>query len=144
MSAQHSKGCDTPRPLCGRLTEGASAAQVADAVGAIWLEIDEVLHPIIGRRGMAALYNRSVKLTVSAYPWLGPGYQVALSAVDPTALKSALASQTPAEATAGGSALFLSFHELLASLVGSSLTDRLLRSVWNHSSGASSAQDTTS
>ena len=52
--------------------------------------------------------------------------------------------QAAAEAAAGGTALFQSFHELLASLVGASLTDRLLRSVWAHSSGASPAQDTSS
>lgn len=143
MNGNHCQGGETP-PLCGRLAEGASAGQVADAVGAIWLEIDEALHPIIGRRGMAALYNRSVKLAVSSHPWLAPACQAALSAIDPAALKSALASRTAAEAKAGGSVLFSSFHELLASLVGSPLTERLLRPVWDHSSGASSAQDTTS
>jgi hypothetical protein len=47
-------------------------------------------------------------------------------------------------AAAGGSALFLRFHDLLASLVGASLTDRLLRSVWTHSSAVSPVQDTSS
>jgi hypothetical protein len=32
---------------------------------------------------------------------------------------------------------------LLASLVGTSLTERLLRSVWDHSPGAAPAQDTS-
>lgn len=131
-------------PLGGRLVEGASAGQVADTVGAIWLEIDDALHPIIGRRGMAALYNRSLSLTAAAHPWLAAGYEGTLSAVDTAALKSALASQTAAEARAGGSALFQSFHGLLTSLVGASLTDRLLHPVWKHSAGPSSAQDTNS
>ncbi len=144
MNARHGKEGVTPPPLGGRLVEGASAGQVADTVGAIWLEIDEALHPIIGRRGMAALYNRSLSLAVADHPWLAAGYQGALSAIDTAALKSALAGQTAAEATAGGSALFQSFHGLLASLVGSSLTDRLLHPVWEHSSGVSAAQDTNS
>jgi hypothetical protein len=50
--------------------------------------------------------------------------------------------QAAAEAAAGGNALFLTFHELLSSLVGASLTDRLLRSVWTHSSPDSPVQDT--
>jgi len=45
---------------------------------------------------------------------------------------------------AGGGALFQSFHALLTSLVGASLTDRLLHSVWVHSSSTSPAQDTSS
>jgi len=144
MNAPAWKGGETPPPLGARLGKGATAAQVADAVGAIWLEIDHALHPIIGRRGVAALYGRSMKLTAAAYPWMAPGYQSTLFAVDPAALKSALARQTAAEAAAGGSALFQSFHDVISSLIGAALTDRLLRSVWDHPSGASSAQDTTS
>lgn len=145
MNATDWKGDGEPSPpLAGRLPAGATAGQVADAVGAIWLEIDQALHPILGRRGVAALYTRSLKLTVAAYPWLGPGYQRSLSVVDPAALRAAIAEQTGTEATAGATALFKSFHELLVSLVGASLTDRLLRSVWDHSSGAASAQDTNS
>lgn len=144
MNAPGWKGDATPPPLGARLAEGATAAQVAEAVGAIWLEIDQALNPIIGRRGVAALYGRSMKLTAATYPWLAPGYQSTLFAVDPAALKSTLAKQTPAEAAAGGSALFQSFHDVVSSLIGAALTDRLLRSVWDHPSSASSAQDTTS
>jgi hypothetical protein len=143
MNAQKPKNPLAPPPLGDRLTEGASCAEVAEAVAAIWLEITEALHPVIGHRGVAALYNRSLKLTTPAYPWLALAYQGALDSVDPAALKAIVAQQTAAEAIAGGSALFQSFHTLIASLVGSSLTDRLLRSVWDHSSGASSAQDIT-
>ncbi len=131
-------------PLADRLHDGATAEQVADTVVAIWTEIDLALHPIIGHRGVAALYSRSLILTAVAHPWLSLGHPGVLAAVDPTALKDALRLQAAAEATAGGNALFQSFQALLASLVGPSLTDRLLRPVWAHSSGASPAQDTSS
>jgi hypothetical protein len=65
------------------------------------------------------------------------------AAIDPSGLRSALVQQAAAEAAAGGSALFDSFHELLASLIGAALTDRLLRSVWTRTSGDSPAQDTS-
>jgi hypothetical protein len=55
--------------------------------------------------------------------------------VDPSVLKAALLLQTAAEATAGGDSLFQTLHDLLTSLVGSSLTDQLQRSVWAHSPG---------
>jgi hypothetical protein len=133
-----------PAPLAGRVTDDASAGQIAGAIAAIWQEIDQSLHPIIGHRGVAALYNRSLHLAAADYPWLAMGHQGVLAAVDPSALKAALEQQAAAEAAIAGLALFQSFHDLLASLVGASLTDRLLHSVWARSAGASPAQDTSS
>ncbi len=133
-----------PAPLADRVTDGANAEQVADVIVAIWLEIDQALHPIIGHRGVAALYNRSLHLTAVAYPWLAIDQPAVTAAVDSSGLRAALVQQTVAEAAVGGSALFQTFHELLASLVGASLTDRLLGSVWTPSSPGSPAQDTSS
>ena len=133
-----------PAPLAGRVRDDASAGQIADAIGAIWQEIDQSLHPVIGHRGVAALYNRSLHLAAADYPWLAMGHQGVLAAVDPSALKAALEQQAAAEAAIAGLALFQSFHDLLASLVGASLTDRLLHSVWDRSAGDSPAQDTSS
>lgn len=133
-----------PAPLADRVADDASAEQIADAIVALWQEIDQALHPIIGHGGVAALYDRSLHLTAADYPWLAMGHQGTLAAVDPSALKAALEQQAAAEAAAGGLALFQSFHDLLASLVGASLTDRLLHSAWARSAGASPAQDTSS
>jgi hypothetical protein len=143
MPLKSQEGRRWPAPLGHRVTDPADAEQVSDAIIAIWLEIDQALHPIIGHRGVAALYNRSLGLAAATYPWLAMGHQGVLTAIDPAALKAALGSQAPADAAAGGNALFHAFLELLASLVGPSLTDRLLRSVWTHSAGASPAQDTS-
>ena len=144
MSPKSLQSRPWPAPLADRVSDGADAEQVADAIVAIWLEIDQALHPIIGHRGVAALYNRSLHLTAVAYPWLAIDQPAVPAAVDPAGLRSALVQQAAAEAAAGGSALFLTFHELLASLVGTSLTGRLLRSVWTHSSAVLSVQDTSS
>jgi hypothetical protein len=133
-----------PAPLADRVSDGADAEQVADAIVAIWLEIDQALHPIIGRRGVAALYNRSLHLTAVAHPWLAIDQPAAPAAVDPSGLRAALVKQPACEAAVGGSAIIQTFHELLASLVGASLTDRLLRSVWMPSSPGAPAQDPSS
>ena len=133
-----------PAPLADRVRTGADAEQVADEIVAIWLEIEQALHPIIGHRGVAALYNRSLHLTAVAYPWLASDQPVAPATIDPSGLRLALVQQTAAEAAPGGNALFHTFHDLLASLVGPSLTERLLRSVWTHPSGASPGQDISS
>lgn len=131
-------------PLALRVPEGASATQVAEAVVELWREIDQALHPIIGHRGVAALYLRSLRLTAPAYPWLALDPAGMPAAIDCSALEAALVQQSPAQAFAGGSALIDSFRVLLASLVGAPLAERLLDSVWAPPSGAPPAQDTSS
>jgi len=133
-----------PSPLAGRVASDADTAEVADAVVALWRDIDEALHPVIGRQGVAALYTRSLKAASAKFPWLAQAQPDALRAVDPAALRGAIAGQTAAEAGAACVEMFNAFHELLASLVGAALTDRLLRSVWTLSAGDPSAQDTSS
>ncbi len=110
---------------------------------AIWEQIDDALTPILGQRGVAALYARSLHLAATSYPWLAAPDESDPPAVGPAALKSALARRSSAVAVAGASAFLQTFHELLASLVGASLTERLLRPVWSTTSSGPSAQDTT-
>lgn len=130
--------------LAGRFGEGASAAQVADGMVQVWTEIDAALHPVIGHRGMAALYARSLNLSAARRPWLRAVEAGAPAAIELHTLHAALAGQAAAEALAGGLAVLHEFHALLAGLVGDPLTDRLLRPVWAHTSGAAPAQDTPS
>jgi len=130
-----------PEPLGGCLGADASVEQVADAVMATWRAIEQALHPIIGQRGVAALFNRSLRLVSATHPWLAAGCGGALDAVDPSALRAALLQQPAAVAAEGGEALFWSFHQLLASLIGAPLTNRLLHSVWAPSTGDTPAQD---
>ena len=116
--------------LAQSLTAGADAAQIADAMISIWHEIDGALRPIIGPGGMAALYKRSVYLTLSKYPWLAGAHEGVHSSMDLSTLKAVLSRQTSADAAGCCDALLHTFHQLLTSLVGSSLTERLLRAVW--------------
>ena len=92
--------------------------------------IDQALVPIIGQRGMAALYRRALHLTRSDHPWLPPDTEGVPSVVDLLPLRAALLLQNPSDAALGGAALLANFHQLLTSLVGRPLTERLLRSVW--------------
>jgi len=141
MPLESQRGTRWPEPLASRVSADAGVEQIADTILTVWREIEEALSPIIGHRGVAALFNRSVKLVSATHPWLAGCLGDALEAVDPTALKAALLQQPAADAAAGGAALFQSFHDLLASLVGAPLTNRLLRCVWAPSTGATPAQD---
>lgn len=145
MSVQSQANHRLSAPLGNRIGAGASAKQIGAAVFAIWEEVDDVLTPIIGPRGVTALYYRSLHLTSARHPWL-PGRQddAAQTSLTPAALKSLLSQQDPGLAAAAGVAFLQTFHELLASLIGPSLTERLLLSAWENSLGSPPAQDTSS
>jgi len=141
MPLESKEGLPWLPPLAGRVPADASAEQLADAIVALWREIDLALHPILGHRGVAALYNRSLRLAATAHPVLAGGQPDMLAAIDVTTLRAALLEQTAAEAAAAGTALFRSFEQLLASLVGPALTAQLLQSVWTHPAGRPPEQD---
>lgn len=124
-----------------RLPEDASVELIAGVVTDIWTEIERVLQPIVGHRGVAALYHRSLRVTTAARPWLSPAYPGLLADIDLDALRAALVAQTPAEASAGALDQLEAFCTLLASLVGASLTARLLAPVWAPSEGEPPAQE---
>jgi hypothetical protein len=109
---------------------GASAAQVAESVAATCREIEDALTPIVGTRGVAALVHRSVHVAAQTHAWLSDSEPGLPQTVDLRALTARPAHQSAADAAAGGALLLHTFHTLLASLIGASLTGRLLRSAW--------------
>lgn len=129
-------------PVASRVGSDATTAQVAAASSAVWTEICVHLDPILGRRGVAAIYRRSLMLNRPTHIWLAslpenPGR------VDIPGLASALSELPPKQALAASDDLLRTFHQLLTTLIGASLTDRLLRSVWTPPSGAPPDQDTS-
>ena len=128
--------------LAPRVASGASAEAVALAWLLLWQAVERALIPIVGVRGVAALFNRSLRLAAEAgHPWLDPRRAEPGSRVDAPALQARLAQRGSAEALAGGDALLKSFDSLLASLVGESLTERLLGAVWSQPTRRQAAQD---
>jgi hypothetical protein len=128
--------------LAGAVSDGASSKQVAEIVASAFRGIDQVLMPIIGQRGVAALYKRSVHLAGQAYPWLPRLGEGVHTAMDVSALTTELALQSAAVAAAAGGLLLQTFCELLTSLIGASLSNQLLRTVWATLLSGPSAQET--
>lgn len=127
--------------LARRGQADATAAQIAEAVFAKCQAIETALTPIIGLRGVAALYRRSLHLAARSHPWLADAVPGEPDSRDRAALKTLLSRQTSADAAGGGAAFLQAFYDLLASLVGRPLTERLLRSVWIDFMGAPPTQD---
>ncbi len=120
---------DIAAALARKAAAGADAEQIAAAVTATMGAIEASLRPIIGNGGVVAMYRRSLLLVGAAHPWLASG-EGARSEIELDALRSLLAAQDAAGATTAGAALLQTFCDLLASLIGSALSERLLRNVW--------------
>jgi hypothetical protein len=111
--------------------EGADATRVAAVAVSSLNAINAAMAPIVSDRGVGALYRRSLYLIRSDFPWLMGVYEGALAPGEFGPLQAALSRQTGAEAVLASDALLRTFHELLTSLIGGSLTERLLESVWD-------------
>jgi hypothetical protein len=118
--------------LVGRLEGARDSASIGPAVVRVWGEIESVLSPILGRRGAAALYNRSLHLSSSAHAWLAGLQPGPLAEIDFESLETVFADEANPEAFAAAQAMLQTFCSLLVGLVGVSLTEHLLRPVVLH------------
>ena len=123
---------------------GAGAAELASASVQTWREIEAALAPIIGQRGVGALYARSLHLAGSAYPWLAGTTQVLQPTIDVEALRILLSSQPSGDAADASGAVLQTFHSLLVHLIGAPLTEQLLRPIWAHFLSGDTSQDFSS
>jgi len=114
------------------LADLVASAPVAGAAALIWMEIEGALSPVFGRRGVAALYQRTLQSNTTEYRWLADIPLDSTFCIDFDILKTTLENQHATEAALAADLALRSFCELLTSLVGSSLTERLLRPVLNH------------
>ena len=96
---------------------------------------------MIGLRGSAALYERSLHLAQADFLWLGAAYPGAAEPGRFAALRSVLVQQSPKQAAAAQDFLLHTFINLLTDLVGASLTMRLLQAAWEPPSGGHAAQE---
>lgn len=108
---------------------GSDASQVAEAAVQTWRAVDAALSPIIGQRGVAALYKRSLVLACTQYPWLAAVHEDTRPPGDYAPLHAALARQPGPAAAAAHAALLQTYRDILGRLIGASLTERLLRSI---------------
>lgn len=121
--------------------DAPDSSAIAEAALATWGRVSGRLEPVIGVRGVDALFDRALHLTCKTYPWLvtaGDDTDEKISvAADVTSgvtrrasLKLRLADREPELAEEAGYVLLVTFTVLLANLIGESLTKRLLAPIW--------------
>ena len=117
---------------------GLSAADATvEATAATWRLVAAQLAPVIGSRGLEVLFRRALHMTSPAFPWLAVGRDGGEAGPLPS-LAGCFAGQDPAAAAEASYMLLLTFTELLTTLIGESLTARLLAPVWASPSLSSS------
>ena len=114
----------------------ANGPGVAEATLGLWGEFSARLIPLIGARGVEALYGRSLHLSGTRFPWLAPGKEEEAGTFL-TGLRRRLDAQDPVAAAEASLCLLETFTDLLASLIGGPLTLRLLSPVWASAPSAS-------
>jgi hypothetical protein len=111
----------------GRLPE---ADATAEATAAAWRLVAVQLAPVIGARGLDVLFSRALHQTSAGFPWLVVAVDRGGSDSPLPSLMASLTGQHASTAAEASYTLLLTFTELLATLIGESLTTRLLAPVW--------------
>ena len=128
--------------LLDRAGRDPSAARVATTSLEFWREINAALTPVLGERGVDAMRERALFLTVRTYAWLGASEATPSMIPTVEAFYAALATQSADASLSGARAFFEAFHDLLASMIGTDLTGRLLRLADDSQIGGASAKAT--
>lgn len=103
--------------------------KLSDALVLVWDQISTEIISIVGEGGFNSLYARSVAITHATFPWLEFDTQ---SPQDFrfSALKMCFESQTPDKAREANALLLITFTDIMASLIGETLTTSILRLAW--------------
>lgn len=141
MTAQSEESRQIVASLAHRVGPNADIARIAQALVTTLQDMGAALTPIIGQQGVVALYRRSIHLCASNHPRLAGTYDSVQSTLDLIALKSVLVEQSETDGLFFGEVLLTTFYELLTTLIGPSLTARLLRDVWGPSLSDTPSQE---
>ena len=120
-----------------RLVLSQPGVSVADTSISLWTRLAAELVLLIGDGGFAPLYVRSVQLSAASFPWLRPiGEVTPLANGDGrfSGLKRGLDGQGYDEASQASAVLLNTFIDMLARLIGETLTIGILRSAWTDTS----------
>lgn len=121
-----------------------ASGRLPESAASMWVEVAAALSPVIGERAVGALFKRSIYLVRIEYPWLQAVGEDNIGAEAFATLLKAFAAQSPSVAAGANAALLRAFHDVLARLIGESLTTRLLMTVWENPSSGPAAQESKS
>lgn len=121
---------DTPRHQMIRRAVTQQPDTLASVTGALWTRLAAELVSIIGKGGFDSLYSRSIHLAGMDFPWLASCHLSQQADSRFANLQTGLEGRDFAEASEASIALLTTFIDILATLIGESLTNGILRSAW--------------
>jgi hypothetical protein len=113
------------RTLEARTASAADAGAVAEVMAAVWQQLAARLEPVIGARGVEVVFDRALKLTAACRPALKIGDR-GDGAAPLANFTTCLGGLETHQAIEASFILLATFIELLATLIGESLTKRLI------------------
>lgn len=111
------------------LRRGQDATYIADTIVAAWESVGFILQRILGKGGFNALFFQSIEVTGQTYRWLAVLSRDGQPNLDLKAFRVLLLNQETVDFAAASDALLSTFLNMLADLIGFSLTKRLLQPV---------------
>jgi hypothetical protein len=121
------------RTLAQRAGDAPDASVIAEATLGTWRQVATRLTPVIGARGVDVLFSRSLHLTSKAFPWLAIAGNNGTNHTPLASFKACIETREIETAAEASNVLLMTFIELVDTLIGESLTERLLGSVWTSS-----------
>lgn len=104
------------------LAHEANTQGIVEASIAMWDKISLPLARMIGRLGVASLFERCVSVQSSKYPWLPHGHKALLDDTLYTSVWEGLRTLKAAEALDASTDIYTCFFEQLSQLIGERLT----------------------
>lgn len=143
MSTENEEGRRIVASLAFRIGHVANIDQIADVIIAMLQETNAALVPIIGPKGVAALYRRSLHVCMALHTQMDGVYIRSSEPLELSDLKSILIQQNKNDVIFFGEELLKALYKLLTTLIGPSLSGRLLLDVWENNLSAPPVQETS-
>ncbi|HSI43987.1 MAG TPA: hypothetical protein VK949_06550 [Methylotenera sp.] len=115
--------------LALRIDKSSDVRFVSDAIVTLWQEVVGRLEPIIGDRGTEVVFSRSLYLTNKEFPWIVLADNTSSSATQIQLFLESFEGRDSNLLSKASYKLLSTFSQLLASLIGEPLTQRLLTPV---------------
>lgn len=123
--------CDLPRHQLIKSLLAKQTEKVADAAIILWEQLTTQIISIVGEDGFNALYERSIFLAQSTFPWLAVNLLPSQTDQRLAELKMSFEGQSPVQAREANNLLLITLTDILASLIGEQLINRILRLAWD-------------
>lgn len=107
----------------------------------LWEKLAAEITSIVGEGGFNALYARSVYLAQQRFPWLAACTPAPAAGQQLVWLRVCLEAQSPEQVSAANRLLFLTFTDIVATLIGEQLAASILRAAWDNDASCRTSKE---